>query len=69
MRELKFSAIKEKKEERYAVFKTNAICGSTEINLSLSVLVEDENEEFPAMVNILKNQALKDYKTSISMMQ
>lgn len=68
MKELKFNSIKEKKEERYAVFKSTSLCGVTEINLTLSILVEEEHEEFPEMVNKLKNQALRDYRASMSMM-
>jgi hypothetical protein len=67
MKELKFNCIKEKKEDRYAVFKTNSMHGSTEINLSLSVLVEEDTQEFGDMINTLKKQAMHDYKTSVSM--
>jgi hypothetical protein len=65
MEQFKFSSIKEKKDEKLAVFKSAARMGLTEINITLSTQVEDECEEFPTMLEGLKKQAAADFKRSL----
>ena len=65
MQDFKFVSIKEKKDEKLATFKSVSRFHDTEITISLSTLVESEEENFETLVSALKTQAVADFKKSL----